>query len=1390
MTQVDPTGLNPNSLLRNHFFRLRNQKQRIDRLPDGDRKRADLSRWESAVAVAQEQFALRVGVKYQLEYPSELPIANYRNQIVDILSNRQVMVLCGETGSGKSTQLPKLCLEAGFGRQGWIGHTQPRRLAARSVAQRLAEELDTSLGDVVGYKVRFNDRTRPTSLIKLMTDGVLLAEIQRDRYLTSYDCVIVDEAHERSLNIDILMAYLHRLLPKRPEFRVIITSATIDAERFSEHFQDAIGSAPIVMVEGRGYPVEVRYRGAMASREMDPNFVAAEYADSMVQRFCDAVDELLMEPRGDILAFFPTERDIRDASKQLRGHLTRRGLLNSIEVLPLYARLTETEQQRIFAPHSMQRIVLATNVAESSLTVPGIRYVIDTGTSRISRFAAKSRVQRLPIEPISQASANQRSGRCGRLGPGIAIRLFDEADYLARAPFASPEIRRSNLASTIVHIKSLGIENMDDLAWLDPPRPESIREGISVLRELQAIDENERLTAIGKQLSRWPVEPRIGRVLIEANQNGCLNDALIIAAAFETQDPRVRPPEQQSAADEAHQKFRDPNSDFLSYLKIWDHYHALREKLGRSRLEKACRESFLSMPRMREWADVHRQLLEQCHEMGLHVGPRKLALPVEPPQNKSGKPDSFDKNSKHGKPNVPIDRSFPPGYDALHVSLLTGFLSGIAMLEDTGKHKGASNLEVAIWPGSNLKSSRAKWIMAGELVETTQRFARSNAVIDIAWIEKHAQHLIKYSYDEPHFSRKNGCAMVMQRGTLFGLPVVPRKSVPLAPLDPALARKLLIEVGLAEHELVSRARFWQHNCEFLEEVKSLGDKTRRRDLVIDTYQLMEFYRKRIPETVVDRVTLEKWDRGLPRPSNKPSADRPPAQRNVHASAATTSSALSPYMSWEDLNSDLDHDEIEEQFPAELNVGVSQLPLRYRYEPGANDDGVSIVVPQSVVFQLNSEKLEWLVPGLLDEKLACLIKSLPKRLRRQLVPVPDTVRELLPGLTSFASSNAPFWKTLCDLLTKRLGETVRISDFDMESIPQHLRMRVEVIDEKGKMVQSSRDLNELQKASVPNFVAVPDGGSQKPAAYPWTRASMETWDIEQLPLSVAEVRGGVRMSLFPTLSLREGKIGTSLVTDERLAEQLLRIGLVQLYGRIEKREIRSQIQFLPQLNACGLWLSGRYSADSLRAVLHDLIARLAFIDGDYTKGIPTEPTKCMRSLVEFEISRLKRIEKIAGAAAEIGRWLPKMAEAYHRLRSILEKTPSQWDLNRKSIQSQLDTLFSEPIATSTPWFYVREYPRYLQAMVARLERIKTIGPSKDMAMEQSVMTFWNDYQQRASEFQRSSIQNNNEDVRLEPRGTLLEYRWMIEEFRVSLFAQQLGTKISVSPKRLEKARDSL
>ncbi len=1375
--------LKQHDVLRRHYFRLCNQRQRIERLPNSSRKEADLQRWNSAAAQAREQFATRKSANYTLQYDSELPITAYREKIVDLLVHRQVLVLCGETGSGKSTQLPKFCLEAGLGKFGWIGHTQPRRIAARSISHRLAEEMETKGGHVVGYKVRFNDQTQPTSLIKLMTDGVLLAEIQRDRFLDAYDCIILDEAHERSLNIDLLMAYLQRLLPTRPDLRVVITSATIDAEQYANHFTDAIGSAPIVMVEGRSFPVDIRYRGAMSARENQSN--ADLDFDSMTQRFCDAIDELLGEGRGDILAFFATERDIRDAAKQLRGHLSERGQQNAIEVLPLYARLTEAEQQRVFQAHRNQRIILATNVAESSLTVPGIRYVIDTGTARISRFAAKSKVQRLPIEPISQASANQRSGRCGRLGPGIAIRLYDEADFLSRSAFATPEIRRSDLASTIVHIKSLGIDDIESLPWLDPPRPESVREGMNVLRELSAVDEAGHLTEIGKKIARWPVEPRVGRILIEAERNGCLNEALIIAAAIETQDPRVRPPEKASAADEAHFKFRDPHSDFLSYLRIWDFYHKLREELGRSRLEKACRDSFLSLVRLREWADVHRQLLEQCKESNLAIGKRKLVLADLPaisveitPKHKQ----RFLPQDQQQKPPTPQPVGMPAGYESLHRALLSGLLSSVAMLEDTGKYKGAQNLEVAIWPGSGLKQSRSKWIVAGEFIETTQRYARIVAKIEVEWIEQLAYHLIKYSFDEPHFSKKQGSALVLRRGTLYGMLVSPRLAVTLAPIDPILARKILIEQGLAENQLVSRARFWQHNQAFLETVKELGDKTRRRDLVVDPYVLTDFYRARIPEHVVDRVTLEKWDRSIQPPNG-------PATR-ISVNKPEASPAQTPYMTWDDILVDIDRDEIQKRFPSKIEMGVSQLPVKYLYELGDQADGVSLVVPQTIVHQLHNERLEWLVPGLLEEKLTCLIKSLPKRLRRQLVPVPDTVKQLLPKMIERERQQAPFWKSMCEVLSSFVGETIKQSDFDLVGMPEHLRMRVELVDDKGVAVQSSRDLSELQQTQrLVAAQALPVAMIGKPAVYDWARASMDTWDIEKLPKSVVELRGGVRLNMYPTLVVAKEKIATGLVDHEPFAEQLFRRGMTSLFSKIERREIRSQIQFLPHWTTSSLWLSDRFAGDRLKELVGDLMARLAFIDTQWTSEVVAP---VIRTKVEFEISRLKRIEHVAGAAAEIGRWLPRFAEANHKVRSLLEKTPATWAENVRSIRDQLAALLHESLSYHVPWVYVREIPRYLQAIAVRLDRLKSVGPSKDLALDAIVTSYWKDCSSRMANLQPSptTVQSlpAGSTIRVEPTGPLLEYRWLIEELRVSMYAQQLGTRVSVSPKRLDKLKE--
>jgi ATP-dependent helicase HrpA len=1350
MSTRDDAEFSSDRLLRHDYRRLLRHRHRIQRGAP-HRQEHDWQRWSESLLSARNRYEARLLLSLDLAIDPDLPIAHHRDAIIDWIQNRQVIVVCGETGSGKSTQLPKLCVAAGLGRYGWIGHTQPRRLAARSIAKRVAEETGTPLGEGVGYKIRFQDILKESTLIKLMTDGVLLAEIHRDPDLEAYDCIIIDEAHERSINVDLLLAYLARVLQRRPELRLIITSATIDAERFSEHFSDPLGPAPIVMVEGRSYPVEIRYRGALSAKEKNwdedgsEQVAAPEFDSSLLARFCQAVEELFSEGPGDILAFFPTERDIRDANKRLRGHLTRQGLVDRIEVLPLYARLTEAEQQRVFQPHSKPRIVLATNVAESSLTVPGIRYVIDTGTARVSRFAVKSRVQRLPIEPISQASANQRSGRCGRLGPGIAIRLYDESDYLSRHPFAQPEIRRCDLAATILHTKSLGIDDIESLPWLDPPRSETVREGLQTLLEIGAIDEPGELTRVGRQLTRWPISPRTGRMLLAAHENGCLHEMLIIAAALESQDPRVRPVEQMQAADTAHEKFKDRNSDFLSFLKIWDFYHALREKLGRSRLERALRDQFLSLPRLREWSDVHRQLADQCRDAKWNIPPRRYF-------QSDANPASSD------------DPKLPDGYDILHMSILSGTLSGVAMLDDQGRYRGASNMELQLWPGSVLKNAKAKWIVSGELVETTQRYARTAARIDPRWIERVGAHCLRYSYDSPHFSRTHGSAMVMRRGSLFGLPAVPRIAVPLAPLDPKLARSLLIEHGLAERQLISRARFWQHNERFLGEVKAVGDRTRRRDCVVDPFALLAFYRACIPETVVDRVTLEQWDRALPRMNDQ-----------------------APYLSWKVLELPIDHELVDRDFPDRLDLGVTQLTLDYRFEPGEDNDGVTLRVPHAAIPQLHREKIEWLVPGLLEEKLTALLKSLPKRLRRQLVPIPDTVRSILPEMQQAQSRSEPFWKSLCESCSKRLGEPIRSEDFDLTSLAPHLQMRFELIDVKGQSEFASRDLVAIQQRATPSKPQDAQA-SRAPTNYAWQRQAMQRWDIESLPASIVETIGGVRIERYPTLRFADGKISTCIVDDPHLAEQLLREQWIRLVSMIERRELRSQIAFLPQWSQACLWLSNRWSNAQWTDWVTHLMARLAMVETDWPKGRETF-SPCVRTKLDYEALAARRIEQISLAAAELGRWIPKFSQAYQQLRKLREATPTTYAPSLVVIDAQLAELLVDSHPFHTPWVFLREFPRYLNAIAMRIEKLKAIGTVKDQELDRDAVNAWTDYTQRVHTLSQR-ISKPNEPICWHPTGKLLEYRWMIEELRVSIHAQKLGTRVSVSPKRIEKIREQL
>ncbi len=1292
------------------------------------------SELEAAASVEREPLLIR--------YDPDLPITQHRTELIRLIEDRQAIIVCGATGSGKSTQLPKLCLEAGRGTRGWIGHTQPRRLAASSIARRLAEEMESPLGEVVGYKVRFNDRTRPTTRIKVMTDGILLAEISSDRKLRAYDTLIIDEAHERSLNIDLLMGYLRLLCDRRPELRLIITSATIDAKKFSDHFSDALGPAPIVEIAGRTYPVEIKFLESSASSDL------AGEESAHHERLQNALGELLLAGSGDILVFLPTEREIRDATKQLRGWLAQVGLQSNLELLPLYARLTESEQQRIFRPHDKRRIVLATNVAESSLTVPGIRYVIDSGTARISRYAPRTRVQRLPIEPISQASANQRAGRCGRLGPGICIRLYTEQDFLSRAEYNTPEIKRTNLAGAILLTKSLGLGQLHDLPLLDSPRPEAIRDGMAVLRELGAIDELEELTPVGRQLARWPVDPQIGKIILEANNNGVLSEILIIASALEVQDPRLRPPERKQDADDAHRKLRHEQSDFLSFLLIWDYYHDLKEELGRSRLEKACKQNYLSLVRLREWADVHRQLLEIVTRQGLHPGKRKW-----PPKN-IGAPFG-DGDSREHVSNT---------YTLIHQSLLSGLLSGVAINEDGKKYKGPNGLELELWPGSGLRNRPPKWIVASELVETEQRFARTAARIEPEWLTLQAAHLLKHSYDQPHFSSKHGSAMVARKSSLFGLPLGTRTLVPLAPLDPVLARRLLIDEGLVEGKLKTQAWFARENARTIEECKQLAHRTRQRAFVVDPFRLQRFYDANIPAEVVDRRSLELWDRELAKVRNSSG----PNSRNGNNADGNR---YWPYLTIQDLTSDNVREDVEVLFPSAIRFAEVRCPIVYQFEPGKDEDGITLIVLEDQMAKIDINRLDWLVPGRLEEKIEWLLRSMKKDLRREFMPIAETARKLAEGWIQAPAFDQMFLPAFCKKLSEIAGRNIASADMDFENLPNHLRMRVEVRDSNRKKLRAGRDLKWVlygkNQATIETTASDPDF-MQVLHSEPWYRDKMTKFDIDELPTKIV---GHPRIpgTWYVTFKDHGNSVSTELVESEVEASRGRARGLLRCFLLSERRELRSQVKHLPNLQQSLIWMSSRIDGDRFQDDLVSLMARLAFM----------ESSGEIVTIRDYQACLADRIAKISIAAQEIVKWLPRMAQSHQEVSLALQQLPKAWGPTSQAIHAQLSELFPAEWFLEIPWENLREYPRYFQAILGRIARLRTGGIDKDLACEQQVQRFLDAY--------RKLEKSAREIKQYRP---LQEFRWMIEEFRVSLFAQQLGTRVPVSEKRLSKVLTEL
>ena len=1293
-------------------FRLRRSLDSVQRAAKGKQPfDRSLKRLTDSLAKSIELRETRAANLPTIKLNADLPVSARRDEIADAIEKNQVVILCGETGSGKSTQLPLICLGMGRGVAGTIGHTQPRRIAARSVAARVSEELGSPIGNAVGFKIRFTDTTSPNTYVKLMTDGILLAESQGDRFFEQYDTIIIDEAHERSLNIDFLLGRLKQILPRRPDLKVIITSATIDARRFAEHFGRGDQPAPVIEVSGRTYPVEIRYRPPFDPDAKDeeqtlkkggPQNNRRRSEADMQTAVLDAVDEVMLDGPGDILIFMPTERDIHETAKSLRGRLLGKiSKGQKTDILPLYARLSTKEQSRIFQTQPHRRIVIATNVAESSLTVPGIHYVIDSGTARISSYSARSRMQRLPVEPVSQASANQRAGRCGRIGPGICVRLYSEDDYKGRDAYTAPEIQRTNLAAVILQTTALRMGPLEDFPFLEPPRTGTITDGYRSLYELGAIDEKNQITEVGRQLSRLPVDPRVGRLILGGHEENCLHEVLIIAAALELQDPRDRPIDKQQAADEAHAKFQDTNSDFMSYLKLWDFYHKVRSGASRGQLRKACQQNFLSYNRMREWVDIHHQLSELVAEVGLKPTKRQ---------------DNFD---------------------AIHRALLAGFLASIALLTDPREYTAAGNQKVSIWPGSGLFKEKPKWIVAAELVETTRRYVRTVARINPDWIEPIAGHLMKKTYSDPEWDSQAGSAMAFEKVTLFGIPVVPRRRTRYVKVDPELSREMMIREGLVAGHLEIDLPFLRHNARLMEELEGLQNRTRRFDLVVDDDERFEFYDKRIPKEVADIHHLKRWLRK--------------AEKNRRGLLN---------MQKVDLRRTGTEEVTGQEFPDAVKIGQLRLPIDYHLEPGSPEDGVTLELPQEAFNQIDQNRLGWLVPGLVEEKVAALIKSLPKSLRRQFVPAADTAKQVASKL-DFGQGN--FEQTVARLLTEIAREPVAISDFQEERLPNHLRMNVRIVNEDGESLATGRDLKSIRQQI----------GSQASTSFSkidddrWQRDGLKTWDFGELPAQVTVQRGSISLKGYPTL-IDDGDTVSLRLRDLPARSALeTRAGIRRLASIALARFVKDQVDNIPRINEWVMLSAAMGGAAAFQKNLGDLIVDRALFP---------EKGPYPRTEADFQ-QRVKKAKSLIPVATQDATVLVgAIMSGYATLRKTINATSSpHWKYAADDVKKQIAALTQPGFLTAAAWGWLRQYPRYFEAATVRLQKLPKSGVQKDSRAQQAIEDLVGLYEYRAEEHRERDVY----DPELE------HYRWMLEEYRVSLFAQELRTAIPISEVRLEK-----
>lgn len=1277
-----------------------------------------------------------------ITFPEELPVSGKRAEIAEALQKHQVIIVCGETGSGKTTQLPKICLELGRGRKGLIGHTQPRRIAASSTAKRIAQELNSPLGEHVGFKVRFTDTLSKGASVKLMTDGILLAETQTDPLLRQYDTIIIDEAHERSLNIDFLLGYLKQLLPKRRDLKIIITSATIDAQRFANHFADDSVNlrgaepkpAPVIEVSGRLYPVEVRYRPVQDTEK--------DKERDLMTAITDAVDELCRIGSGDVLVFLPGEREIRDAAEALRKHHPPH-----VEILPLFARLSAQEQERVFKVSNARRIVLATNVAETSLTVPGIRFVVDTGLARVKRYSYRNKVEQLQVESIAQSAANQRAGRCGRVSAGVCIRLFDEQEFNQRIRFTEPEILRSSLAAVILRMKSLRLTDVETFPFIEPPPGRAIADGYQLLQELGAMDDTNQLTAVGRQLAKLPLDPRVGRMILAARDNQALQEVLIIAAALSVQDPRDRPMEAQAAADQAHKKFADEKSEFISYLKIWKWFEdAIEHKKTNRQLQDNCRSNFLSQMRLREWREVHSQLLTIVKEQGWRLNETAAT------------------------------------YEQLHLSLLTGLLGNIGYKsEEEAHYLGARSIKFYIWPGSSLAKKAGRWIMAAELVDTTRLYGRCIAQIQPEWLEKIGGHLLKKSYGEPRWEKRTGQVSAFERATLYGLVVYSQRRIQYGLYHPVEAREIFIREALVEGEFETRAPFFAHNQKLVREIENLEHKSRRLDVLVDAELIVAFYDKLIPPDVYNAVLFEEWHKEAIKANPKLLHLNKDDLMRHEAAGVTT-----------DL------------FPKTMQVSGVALQLSYHFEPGSPRDGVTLTVPLFSLNQVSAERCEWLVPGMLKEKVHLLIKSLPQKIRRHCVPLPEYAAGFCER-NDFGKGN--FLDAVIADIREQKGLLCKTTDFKFETVPVHLTMNFKVVDEHGRQLEMGRNLANLRAefggqaresfqkiasaeklalldAQAANVRGTNQGKASAAAETPRTSAANNNgsaasagampalkqenftgWTFDSLPELLEVQQGKQTLIGYPALVDKLTHCHIEVFDDPDEAARVHRIGLRRLFALQLKEQVKFLEKNIPGLQQMGMQFMALGSQEELR----EQIIQTAIERACLQQPLPTNSG-------EFNIRREEGKARLNLLANEIARMAGQILAEYHSLPKKIQGIKAHAQA-AADIQNQLQMLITKRFIAETDFSQLAHFPRYLKAITIRMDKLRA-----DPARDAKLMAEWNSVAQPWQRVPRKT------GADADPK--LLEFRWLLEELRVSLFAQELRTPMPVSVKRLQKVWESM